>query len=218
MAQSSNSVDTRLARLTALKRQLEDMVTVDKSDNSKQPCVLIRPCRQIDFEAIYAIINDAAEAYRGVIPADCWKVPYMSREYLRHEIATGVVFWGGEKDAELAGVMGTQDIMDVTLIRHAYVRTATRNQGIGGKVLAELMEHTTHPTLVGTWAAAEWAVRFYQRHGFRLVSPAEKDRLLRTYWSIPDRQIETSVVLADARWWALHGQVNARESGRGDNP
>ena len=205
MKQSLTPVDKRLANLTALKQQLEDMVSTDKRDSGKQPGVLIRPCRQIDFEAIYAIINDAAEAYRGVIPADCWKIPYMSQEYLRHEIAADVVFWGCNKDAELVGVMGIQDVMDVTLIRHAYVRTAARNQGIGGKLLAELMEHATRPTLVGTWAAAEWAVRFYQRHGFRLVSPVEKDRLLRTYWSISDRQIETSVVLADERWWALQG-------------
>ena len=160
---------------------------------------VIRPCRQVDFETIHAIINDAAEAYRGVIPADCWKVPYMSREELRHEMAEGVAFWGYEDRSELLGVMGIQDVMDVTLIRHAYVRTAKRNQGIGGKLLAKLLSHTTRPTLVGTWAAAEWAIRFYQRHGFRLVTPEEKDRLLRKYWSIPARQIETSVVLADVR-------------------
>jgi len=195
--QRRSPAEQRLANLKALKRELEEMAAKAKGNTS----VTICPCRQVDFETIYAIINDAAEAYRGVIPADCWKVPYMSREELRHEIAEGIVFWGCEKDAELVGVMGIQDVMDVTLIRHAYVRTAEQNQGIGGKVLAELMEHTTRPTLVGTWAAAEWAVRFYQRHGFRLVSPAEKDRLLRTYWSIPDRQIETSVVLADERWW-----------------
>jgi N-acetylglutamate synthase-like GNAT family acetyltransferase len=164
--------------------------------------MMIRPCRQVDFDTIYTIINDAAEAYRGVIPADCWKVPYMSREELRHEIAEGVIFWGCDKDSELVGVTGIQDVMDVTLIRHAYVRTAARNQGIGGKLLAELLAHTTRPTLVGTWAAAEWAIRFYQRHGFQMVSPEEKGRLLRKYWSIQDRQIETSVVLADARWWA----------------
>ena len=187
--QSPESDEQPLANLPALKGQLEDMAA-GSSRCGENPCMTIRPCRQLDFETIYAIVNDAAEAYRGVIPADCWKVPYMSREELRHEIAEGVVFWGGEKDGELAGVMGIQDVSDVTLIRHAYVRTAARNQGIGGGVLAELRSHTTRPTLVGTWAAAEWAIRFYQRRGFRLVSPAEKDRLLRTYWSIPDRQIE----------------------------
>jgi GNAT superfamily N-acetyltransferase len=190
--------EKRPANLTELQRELAEMA----AQTSGRLSVTIRPCRLVDFETIHAIINDAAQAYRGVIPADCWKAPYMSREALRHEIAEGVVFWGGERDAELAGVMGAQEIMDVTLIRHAYVRTAARNQGIGGKVLAELLSQTTRPTLVGTWAAAEWAVRFYQRHGFRLVSPEEKDRLLRTYWSITDRQIETSVVLADERWWA----------------
>jgi N-acetylglutamate synthase-like GNAT family acetyltransferase len=205
--QSSIPIEQRRANLKALKRELAEMAAKAKGNTS----VTIRPCRQVDFDMVYAIVNDAAEAYRGVIPADCWKVPYMSREELRHEIATGVVFWGCEKNAELAGVMGIQDILDVTLIRHAYVRTAMQKQGIGGKVLAELMEHTTRPTLVGTWAAAEWAVRFYQRHGFQLVSLAEKDRLLRKYWSIPDRQIETSVVLADEKWCALHGQVNAGE-------
>ena len=165
----------------------------------------IRPCRQVDFETVYSIINDAAEAYRGVIPEDCWKVPYMSREELRHEISDAVVFWGCEEDSDLAGVMGIQDVMDVTLIRHAYVLTTRRNQGIGGRLLAELLTHTARPVLVGTWAAAEWAIRFYQRHGFQMVSPAEKDRLLRKYWSIPDRQIETSVVLADERWQNLPG-------------
>jgi len=200
--QGGSPVEQRLANLKALKREMEELAA---SGNRAKPSITIRPCRQVDFETIYAIINDAAEAYRGIIPADCCQVPYMSREHLRQEIAAAVVFWGGEKDAELAGVMGIQDVMDVTLIRHAYVRTALRNQGIGGKVLAELMKHMTRPTLVGTWAAAEWAVRFYQRHGFRLVSPAEKDRLLRTYWAISDRQIETSVVLADEQWWALHG-------------
>ena len=200
--QGGSPVEQRVANLKALTREMEELAA---GGNRGKPRITIRPCRQVDFETIYAIVNDAAEAYRGVIPADCCNVPYMSREELRHEIAAAVVFWGAEKDAELAGVMGIQDIRDVTLIRHAYVRTAARNQGIGGKVLAELMRNMTRPTLVGTWAAAEWAIRFYQRHGFRLVSPAEKDRLLRQYWSISDRQIETSVVLADERWCALHG-------------
>lgn len=200
--QCRSSAEQRLANLTALKHEVEELAA---RGTCGKPSITIRPCRQLDLATIHAIINDAAEAYRGVIPADCWKVPYMSLEELRHAIAAGVMFWGCEKGTELAGVIGIQDIMDVTLIRHAYVRTAQQNRGIGGKVLAELMEHSTRPMLVGTWAAAEWAVRFYQRHGFRLVSPAEKDRLLRTYWSIPDPQIETSVVLADERWWALRG-------------
>jgi N-acetylglutamate synthase-like GNAT family acetyltransferase len=171
---------------------------------------MIHPCSENDFETVCAIINEAAEAYRGVIPEDCWKVPYMPREELRYEIASGVRFWGYEEDGELLGVMGIQDVQDVTLIRHAYVRTAWRNQGIGGKLLTELRKMTTRPTLMGTWAAATWAVRFYEKHGFRLVTPEEKDRLLRKYWSIPERQIETSVVLGDHRWFARW------ETGRSD--
>jgi N-acetylglutamate synthase-like GNAT family acetyltransferase len=158
---------------------------------------MIRPCRDIDFEAIYAIINDAAEAYRGVIPADRWHVPYMSREQLRQEIKSGVYFWGYTEEGELVGVMGIQDVDDVTLIRHAYVRTTKRKQGIGGKLLANLRNLTNRPVLIGTWAAATWAIRFYEKHGFRLVTAEEKDRLLKKYWSIPERQIETSVVLIE---------------------
>jgi GNAT superfamily N-acetyltransferase len=166
---------------------------------------MIRQCEDRDFGAIHAIINDAAQAYKGVIPADCWKEPYMPREELRREIADGVIFWGYEEAGELVGVMGIQPVEDVTLIRHAYVRTARRNQGIGAELLAWLRGRTTRPVLIGTWADAGWAIRFYERRGFRLVSPAEKDRLLRTYWSVPDRQIVTSVVLADENWFALQG-------------
>jgi N-acetylglutamate synthase-like GNAT family acetyltransferase len=162
---------------------------------------LIRPCNEDEIEAIYEIINDAAQAYRGIIPADRWQEPYMSGEELRHEIFEGVVFWGYEEKGELLGVTGMQDVHDVTLIRHAYVRTAKRNQGIGGKLLSALRERTKRPVLIGTWAAAVWAVHFYEKHGFRLVSPEEKNRLLQQYWSIPERQIETSVVLADRRWF-----------------
>jgi len=162
--------------------------------------VMIRRCESRDFEMIYAIINDAARAYKGIIPADRWKEPYMSRDELRREMNEGVVFWGYEEQGELVGVMGIQQVQDVTLIRHAYVRTSKRNHGIGGKLLSSLRDQTTRPILVGTWADAVWAVRFYEKHGFRLVSPEEKDRLLSKYWSIPERQIETSVVLADGRW------------------
>ena len=158
---------------------------------------MIRPCTAADFNAIYAIVNDAAQAYCGVIPADRWHVPYMPEDELRQEIASGVRFWGWQQDGQLLGVMGIQDVQDVTLIRHAYVRTACRNGGIGGKLLARLRELTARPILIGTWAAATWAIRFYQKHGFRLVTPEEKNRLLKKYWSIPERQIETSVVLAD---------------------
>jgi ribosomal protein S18 acetylase RimI-like enzyme len=160
---------------------------------------ILRPCKDADFDVICAIINEAAGAYRGVIPADRWHEPYMPRDDLRHEIQSGVQFWGCEDGGELVGVMGIQDVQDVTLIRHAYVRTAKQGQGIGGKLLAALRAQTNRPILIGTWAAATWAIRFYQRHGFRMVAPGEKDRLLKRYWSIPERQVETSVVLAEGK-------------------
>jgi GNAT superfamily N-acetyltransferase len=163
---------------------------------------VVRHCRESEFSQVHAVINAAARAYKGVIPADCWKEPYMPEDELRHELDHGVVFWGYEEDSELVGVMGIQDVGDVTLIRHAYVRPARQNQGIGGKLLSTLRRQTTRPLLVGTWADARWAVRFYQNHGFRLVSWTEKERLLRKYWSIPERQVETSVVLADPKWLA----------------
>lgn len=150
---------------------------------------------------MYAVINDAAQAYKGVIPADRWKEPYMLLRELRREIAAGVLFSGYEEAGELMGVMGIQQVREVTLIRHAYVRTARRNQGIGAQLLTHLRRRTTRPFLIGTWTAAAWAVRFYERHGFRRVTPAEKNRLLRRYWDVPERQIETSVVLADERWF-----------------
>jgi len=160
---------------------------------------MIRQCRAEDFEAIFAIVNDAATAYQGIIPDDRWHEPYMSREELAHEIAAGVVFWGYEEQGALIGVMGIQDVRDVTLMRHAYVRTTRRRGGIGSVLLEALLTKTSRPVLIGTWAAADWAVRFYERHGFRLVTPEEKNLLLKKYWSIPERQIETSVVLADQK-------------------
>ncbi len=160
----------------------------------------IRKCNSNDFDAIYSIINDAAEAYKGVIPNDCWKEPYMAKEELRHEIDNGVMFWGYEENEELFGIMGLQDVKDIALIRHAYVRTNKRNQGIGGKLLHHLQKQTSKPVLMGTWKDALWAIRFYEKHGFKLVTKEEKDRLLRKYWSLPDRQIETSIVLADEKW------------------
>jgi GNAT superfamily N-acetyltransferase len=159
---------------------------------------MIRGCDERDFETIYTIINDGAQAYKGVIPADRWTEPYMSRDKLRHEIEDGVVFWGHEDEGALTGVMGLQDVQDVTLIRHAYVRTASRNRGIGGKLLTHLRTITSRPVLIGTWADAVWAIRFYERHGFQVVGPAEKTRLLTKYWNVPDRQVETSVVLAES--------------------
>jgi GNAT superfamily N-acetyltransferase len=161
------------------------------------------------LETIYEIINEAAQAYEGVIPADRWKEPYMPRDELTREIKANVTFWGYEEDGELLGVMGIQDVLDVTLIRHAYVLTARQHQGIGGKLLAQLRETTSRPILVGTWADATWAIRFYEKHGFRLVTPEEKNRLLKKYWSIPDRQIDTSVVLAEEKWFDAGGDRNA---------
>ena len=163
---------------------------------------MIRQCDGTDFQTISSIINDAARAYKGVVPPDCWKEPYMPEGELRHEIADGVIFWGYEEGGELVGVMGIQHVQDITLIRHAYVRTARRNQGIGAKLLSWLRARTTRPVLIGTWADAVWAIRFYERRGFRLVSPEEKNRLLRRYWSVPERQMDTSVVLADQKWFA----------------
>ena len=162
---------------------------------------MIRPCIDSDFDAIYAIVNDAAMAYKGVIPADRWHKPYMPKAELRAAIDSGVEFWGLEMDGTLVGVMGVQPMQDVTLIRHAYVRTSHRRHGIGGQLLRCLLAQIGAPTLIGTWAAADWAIRFYQKHGFRLVTAAEKDRLLPKYWGVPQRQIETSVVLGDQRWF-----------------
>ncbi|MFQ5553403.1 MAG: GNAT family N-acetyltransferase [Thermoplasmata archaeon] len=159
---------------------------------------MIRPCEPRDFRLIHEIINDAARAYVGVIPSDCWKEPYMSQDELRHEVEEGVTFWGYEENGHLLGVMGIQDVEDVTLIRHAYVRTVRRNQGIGGKLLTHLKGRAARPLLVGTWADAWWAIRFYEKHNFRRVGLKEKERLLRKYWSISDRQIEASVVLAES--------------------
>ena len=161
---------------------------------------MIRACGSGDLDAIFTIINDAAQAYRGVIPDDCWHVPYMSREELDAEIADGVGFWGLERDGALAGVMGIQDRDDVALIRHAYVRSSDRRQGIGSGLLEHLERHTEKPILIGTWAAAAWAIRFYEKHGYRLVTPQEKNLLLARYWRVPARQVETSVVLASPRW------------------
>jgi GNAT superfamily N-acetyltransferase len=156
----------------------------------------IRPCRNDERDAILAIINAAAEAYRGVIPADCWHEPYMASRELENEIAAGVRFWGYEADGELIGVMGVQAVRDVDLIRHAYVLPHSQRRGVGAALLRHLLPIGERRVLVGTWAAAVWAIRFYRRHGFELVSPERKNTLLKTYWTIPDRQIETSVVLA----------------------
>jgi GNAT superfamily N-acetyltransferase/ketosteroid isomerase-like protein len=156
----------------------------------------VRPCRADEREAILAIVNAAAEAYRGVIPADRWRQPYMPREELDAEIAAGVAFWGYEADGQLVGIMGIQPMDDVDLIRHAYVAPEGQRQGVGSALLERLASSADRRVLVGTWAAAEWAISFYRRHGFEPVTPEQKDALLKRYWTIPERQIETSVVLA----------------------
>jgi GNAT superfamily N-acetyltransferase len=142
-----------------------------------------------------AIVNAAADAYRGVIPADCWHEPYMPEKELAKEIAAGVVFWGCERDGRLVGVMGIQNVKDVELIRHAYVLPAYQKHGIGTTLLTQLLALAKRRMLVGTWSDAAWAIRFYQRHGFDLVSSERKSDLLRTYWNITPRQAEVSVVL-----------------------
>jgi GNAT superfamily N-acetyltransferase len=156
----------------------------------------IRRCRDDERDAILAIVNAAAEAYRGVIPADRWHEPYMPADALDGEIAAGVELWGYEEEGSLVGVMGIQPVADVVLIRHAYVLPGGQGQGVGGALLEHLMSRSSRRVLIGTWAAADWAIRFYLRHGFELVSPERKTELLKSYWTIPERQIETSVVLA----------------------
>jgi GNAT superfamily N-acetyltransferase len=160
--------------------------------------MLIRLSGAADFDGMLRIINDAALAYRGVIPDDHWHEPYMSADELRKEVAEGVVFWVAEED-QLVGVMGIQDRDDVALVRHAYVAPGMQRSGVGTSLLRHVEGLTDKPLLIGTWAAASWAIEFYRRNGFAVVSTGEKDRLLRTYWSIPARQVETSVVLADRR-------------------
>lgn len=164
---------------------------------------MIRQCEPADIEDVYAVINDAASAYRGVIAADCWQQPYMPREELARECASGVVFSAFYEGARLAGVMGLQLVGDVALIRHAYTRTDRQRRGIGTALLAHARGQTDRPLLIGTWKAATWAVRFYEREGFRLVPSEAKGTLLRRYWTVSDRQIDESVVLADERWFSI---------------
>ena len=157
---------------------------------------MIRLCKEEDFEDIWTIVNDGAAAYRGIIPADRWSEPYMTKEKLRHEIEDGVVFLGADEDGALQAVMGVQDVLDVTLIRHAYVRTNKRRSGLGGRLLQHLHARTARRVLIGTWADATWAIAFYEKHGFRRVATRDKDELLDRYWKVPARQVETSVVLS----------------------
>lgn len=161
---------------------------------------MIRHAGPADMAGILTVINEAARAYEGVIPADRWHEPYMPAAELAAEVAAGVRFWIAAHDGADVGVMGVQDKGEVTLIRHAYVRPHAQRAGVGGRLLAHLRRLTEKPVLIGTWAAAAWAIDFYRRHGFRVVSEAEKERLLRKFWTIPERQVATSVVLADARW------------------
>ena len=158
---------------------------------------MIRNLSFVDFDSMLNVINDAAQAYKGVIPKDRWKEPYMLADELRNEIDAGVDFYGWIEDDSIVGVMGTQPVKDTTLIRHSYVLTKYQRKGIGGKLLKHLINLAETPKiLVGTWEDVNWAIRFYEKHGFKLVSFKEKDRLLRKYWDIPERQIKTSVVLS----------------------
>ena len=165
---------------------------------------MIREARAEDFDRMYEIINDASIAYKGVIPADRWHEPYMPKDELREQIANGVNFSCYVDSGEILGVMGIQDRTDVALIRHAYVTTKYRNKGIGSLLLRELIGAETKPVLIGTWQAARWAIAFYEKNGFALVDDDVKAGLLRKYWGVPERQIETSVVLADRKFLAAH--------------
>ena len=161
---------------------------------------MIRECSESDFITMIEIINDAASAYKGIIPDDCWNEPYITSEELVCEIENGVVFWCLEQDEQLLGVMGIQDKGELTLIRHAYIRTQAQKLGIGTRLLQHMENTTEKPIFIGTWAAAAWAISFYEKNGYTLVSEEEKNRLLMKYWSVPERQKETSVVLANQRW------------------
>ncbi len=157
---------------------------------------MISRLQPTEFKFILYVVNKAAEAYKGVIPEDRWKEPYMSAEELKEEIESGVEFYGWTEDNQLVAVMGIQPVNDVTLIRHAYVLPNYQREGIGERLLRNLMSLARTPVvLVGTWEAAFWAISFYEKHGFKLVLKEEKGRLLRKYWKIPERQVETSVVL-----------------------
>jgi len=163
----------------------------------------IQQCTPADLDAVLVVINDAAIAYRGAIPSDKWKEPYMPMNELREEIEAGVVFWGMFEETGLEAVVGLQHVADVALVRHAYTRTTSQGRGLGKALLRHVLGQTKRPVLLGTWAAATWAIGFYESQGFRLVDGADKESLLRQYWSVPARQIEESVVLVDARWRGL---------------
>jgi GNAT superfamily N-acetyltransferase len=179
-----------------------------QSGNYRRVKMTIKPCGSADLPVVFEIINDSAQVYKGVIPADRWHEPYMPLAELESEIAKGVRFYGYKCDGRILGVMGIQDVKDVTLIRHAYVRTECRGQGIGRALLEHLSRLGERPILIGTWKAAAWAIRFYEKNGFALVGNEEKNHLLRTYWTIPERQVDESVVLVNPEWGKCHRQFD----------
>lgn len=170
---------------------------------------MIRLCQPSDLDTIHEIVNDSARAYEGHIPANCYHQPYMPKDTLLSEIADGVVFYGYEEEGRLVAVMGIQDKGPVVLIRHAYTCTEKRRRGIGSSLLEYLLAMTTKPVLIGTWRDAEWAIRFYEKHGFQRTSKDQTARLLREFWSIPERQAETSVVLVDERFSAERASADS---------
>jgi N-acetylglutamate synthase-like GNAT family acetyltransferase len=180
--------------------EIDIFASCNSAGKGSERKIMIEQYSPADFQTVYEIINDASSAYKGIIPADRWNEPYMPEEELREQLEDGIEFWCYKQNNEIVGVMGIQEKSDVTLIRHAYVRTARRGLGIGGKLLAHLTTLTSKPVLIGTWADADWAISFYQKHGFSLVETELKNKLLHTYWSVPERQVETSVVLADNKF------------------
>jgi N-acetylglutamate synthase-like GNAT family acetyltransferase len=166
--------------------------------------IMIRKCNESDFDRIYEIINDAAAVYKGIIPTEYWKVPYMSKDELRQELDEGIVLYGYEENGELVGVMGIQHKQEVTLIRHAYVCSIKQNHGIGGRLLSYLQKITSKPILIATWSNDVNAIRFYESHGFKLIKGEEGYWLQRKYWSNPEPKIKASVVLADEKWFSTY--------------
>jgi GNAT superfamily N-acetyltransferase len=178
---------------------------VIENERQRAGAPLIRACVDGDRPSMLGIVNAAAEAYRGAIPPDCWREPYMPADELASEIADGVDFAGYEVKGVLAGVMGMQTVRDVCLIRHAYVLPDLQGHGIGSELLEHLCRRIDRPILVGTWRAASWAIRFYERHGFAAVPDKDVASLLKSYWAVPARQIETSVVLSSPSWRPAQG-------------